>query len=240
MLTQHMKETPGSNIESFNTHVKTLVNLLAAGGERCEDLSWNLLRAYKSTGDKAFTLYMQQKEDAWKEGAINWGANGNDLMNMAENYYRDALVNELWLKASEEQERIIALEAHIRSFKPYNNKSNGDKRASKTDRKQDIDTGRKWPKWKDEPPKGSEPKVKTKDGTKYHWCQHHARWTVHKPEECNLASTPQIAAEATEASAPVNRRGRYATAMTTITAESDDDSKTEYDNGNESDSDSNN
>jgi len=116
MLTEKMKETPGSNIEVFNTHVKTLVNLLAAGGERCEDLAWNLLRAYKSTGDKAFTMYMQQKEDSWKEGVINWGANGYDLMNMAETYYRDAMANERWLKASEEQERIIALEAHIRSF----------------------------------------------------------------------------------------------------------------------------
>mmetsp|Transcript_1833 Transcript_1833/g.2805 ORF Transcript_1833/g.2805 Transcript_1833/m.2805 type:complete len:423 (+) Transcript_1833:8407-9675(+) len=239
MLTQKMNNTPGSNIEVFNTHVRTLVNLLAAGGERCEDLAWNLLRAYKATGDQAFTAYITTKEDLWKEGNINWGANGNDLMNMAENYYQDALANEKWLRASEEQERIIALEAHIKTLTPFTHNRDNDRRCTKSDGKQDK-KGRKWPKWKEEPPKGSEAKVKTKDGTKYHWCQHHARWTVHSPDECNLASTPQVVAEAVNTQTPATRRGRYATAMTTIHADSDDDSKSDYDTGNESDSGSNN
>jgi hypothetical protein len=63
LLTQKMQAIPNNNIMEFNTYVKSLVKLLAAGGERCEDLAWNLLRAYKETGDERFTLYFQTKED---------------------------------------------------------------------------------------------------------------------------------------------------------------------------------
>ena len=73
MLTNKMQSMPTSDIVEFNTYVKSLVDLLAAGGEKCEDLAWNLLRAYKSTLDKKFNAYIQLKEDAWKDGTINWG-----------------------------------------------------------------------------------------------------------------------------------------------------------------------
>jgi hypothetical protein len=228
MLTQKMQSIPNSNIKEFNTYVKALVKLLAAGGERCEDLAWNLLRAYKATGDEKFTLYIQTKEDAWKDGTINWGANGNEIMLLAENYYKDAEANETWMQVSADKERIIALEAQIQTFKPYT-----PKRETKREPRADRDRTRKWPKWKDDPPKGSEAKVKTKDGTKYHWCTHHARWTVHKPEECTLASgASAIASAATGTNAPSSRGTRH-TAMTTVTADASSDS--EYDTGNESD-----
>jgi hypothetical protein len=86
MLTQKMRSIPGSNITVFNTHVNSLVKLLAAGGEKCEDLAWNLLRAYKATQDENFNKYMKSKEDQWKNGTINWSSTGNEIMVLAENY----------------------------------------------------------------------------------------------------------------------------------------------------------
>lgn len=236
MLTQKMQSIPNSDVKVFNAYVKSMVELLAAGGEKCEDLAWNLLRAYKATGDAKFTNYIEQKEDAWKDGTINWGANGNDLMMLAENYYKDALINETWLVASAEQERIIALEAQIKAFKPH--VSTNDKKGTKRDTKKN-DRDRKWPKWKDVAPKANAAKTMTKDGTTYHWCIHHARWTVHKPDECNLAaaSSVQVSAEATEQQVDAPRARRQ-TAMTTVTEDSDTDSNG-YDTA-DNDSDSNN
>ena len=239
MLTNKMQSMPTSDIIEFNTYVKSLVDLLSAGGEICEDLAWNLLRAYKSTNDKKFNAYIQLKEDAWKEGTINWGANGNDLMFLAESYYRDAKLNETWMLMSEDQERIIALEAQVQSLAaPFTRTPRKhDKGAKRENAKPDKEGGRKWPKWKDIAPKGSEPKVKTKDDTRYHWCVHHARWTVHKPEECNLANAPspgEVAAEATTSTQAGNQRAQRITALTTVTANSD--SESEYDTAGDSDS----
>jgi len=85
MLTQKLQSIPGSNITVFNTHVNLLVKLLAAGGEKCEDLAWNLLRAYKATADEKFTEYIESKENLWKDGTINWSSNGHEIMALAEN-----------------------------------------------------------------------------------------------------------------------------------------------------------
>eukprot|EP00590_Aulacoseira_subarctica_P005612 CAMPEP_0172425358 /NCGR_PEP_ID=MMETSP1064-20121228/31698_1 /TAXON_ID=202472 /ORGANISM="Aulacoseira subarctica , Strain CCAP 1002/5" /LENGTH=348 /DNA_ID=CAMNT_0013168159 /DNA_START=586 /DNA_END=1633 /DNA_ORIENTATION=+ len=142
LLTQKMQAIPNNNIMEFNTYVKSLVKLLAAGGERCEDLAWNLLRAYKETGDERFTLYIQTKEDAWKDGSINWGANGNEIMLLAENYYKDAVANGTWMQVSRDKERIIALEAQIRTFKPVSHKRDNKQESKRTDR----EANRRWPR----------------------------------------------------------------------------------------------
>ena len=60
-LTEKMQSIPNNNITVFNTYVNSLVTLLASGGEKCEDLAWNLLRAYKATADDNFNKYIQTK-----------------------------------------------------------------------------------------------------------------------------------------------------------------------------------
>ena len=222
LLTQKIKSIPNNNISEFNTHVNSLVNLLAAGGEKCEDLAWNLLRAYKSTADAKFTKYIESKEDQWKDGTINWSSTGQEIMILAENYYKDAVENETWLLVTEEQERIIALEAQIKSFRPHQTRVKSDRTPKKDGRKGDAE-GRKWPKWKDVAPTGSQSHVMKKDNKTFHWCTHHARWTVHKPSECNLAQE-SVAVEAS----PPDTTSRQ-TAMTTVTADSDSDSDNGYD-----------
>ena len=218
-LTQKMQSIPNNDITVFNTYVTSLVVLLAAGGEKCEDLAWNLIRAYKSTADEKFNNYIATKEEQWKDGSINWGANGNEIMALAENYYKDAVQNETWMQVTKEQERIIALEAQIRAFKPHHNRTKSEKSPKKDAKKGDADVGRKWPKWKDEAPTGSQPHTKKRDNKTFHWCPNHSRWTIHTAAECNLApsTSTEIAAEAT-----VTNPSHHA--MTTVTADSDSDS----------------
>jgi hypothetical protein len=216
-----MQTIPSNNITVFNTYVNSLVTLLGAGGEKCEDLAWNLLRAYKATADDNFNKYIQTKEDQWKDGTINWSSNGNEIMVLAENYYKDAVENETWLLVTKEQERIIALEAQIRAFKPHQ-KVKADRNPKKEGRKQDNEGNRKWPKWKDVAPTGSQPQTMKRDGKTFHWCTHHARWTVHKPSECNLGQEPNP----TMAASPATN---MQSAMTTVTADSDTDSDDGYD-----------
>mmetsp|Transcript_22107 Transcript_22107/g.31668 ORF Transcript_22107/g.31668 Transcript_22107/m.31668 type:complete len:134 (-) Transcript_22107:127-528(-) len=104
-------------------------------------------------------------------------------------------------------------------------RARGERTPTKDGRKTDTDT-RKWPKWKDVAPTGSQPQVMKRDNKTFHWCSHHARWTVHKPSECNLAqeNTPSVAAEAT-----TNATNNRHTAMTTVTADSESDSDGGYD-----------
>ena len=113
-LNEKMQEIEGSNIQVFNAHAKQLRNLLAAGGGTCDDMQHYLIKAYKQTGDQEFTTYIRQKELAWKDGLINWDNLGTDLMALAENYYRDAVNNKIWMQSSVDQTRIIALEAQLR------------------------------------------------------------------------------------------------------------------------------
>jgi len=86
--------------------------------------------------------------------------------------------------------RIIALKAQLaqRSTKRENKK--GSRNRDGKNKKANLG---EWT-WKDIPPKDGEAKtkqVKVKGKTKtYHWCRHHNQWTVHKPNECNLA-TPE-------------------------------------------------
>jgi hypothetical protein len=224
-LTEKMQSIPNNNITVFNTYVNSLVTLLASGGEKCEDLAWNLLRAYKATADDNFNKYIQTKEDQWKDGSINWSSNGNEIMRLAENYYKDAIENETWMLVTKEQERIIALEAQIRAFKPHqNHKIKSDKTPKKDTKQQEND--RKWPKWKDVAPTGTQSQSMKRDGKTFHWCTHHARWTIHKPSECNLA---QDHAQALAAETSPNTTATRQTAMTTVTADSDTDSDDSYD-----------
>ena len=50
--------------------------------------------------------------------------------------------------------------------------------------------------WKKVPPKSGEPTTKKIliDGKHkdYHWCQHHLKWTIHKPSECNRSGNTSM------------------------------------------------
>ena len=191
-LDEKMRLIPGSDITVFNAYVKSQINLLAAGGGTCDDLPYYLIKAYKCTGDYEFSSYIRQKELAWKDGLLTWNRNGTDLMSIADNYYRDAKATGIWLEASPEQNRIIALEAQLkvamltarererRPRTPKSRSGNPDK-AVREFRDED--------KWKLVSP-GQGAKTKVHNKKTYHWCEQHKMWTIHTQAECRLAKAP--------------------------------------------------
>ncbi len=106
-------------------------------------------------------------------------------MEKAENYYKDRVKKKLWLHLDEDQETIIALKAQLTQ-----RLGGGDRRKKKTLQKT---TCKDDMAWKSQPLKPGEPKKKqaTLNGTRntYYWCQHHAQWTIHKPQDCQKKNT---------------------------------------------------
>lgn len=173
-----------SNIEKFNEHVEDLLDSLYARGEETHDLVSNLFKAYKECGDAAFVGYMTRKEELYDEG--------NDytpdaLMQLAKDKY-DALVEaEKWMAKSEEQKKIVALEATVDQLKRNIARGKGDTNKSEQNKKQDKKShnkGYEKPEWMTKEPSGSDPKTKDVDGKTYYWCPTHGAWGRHKPADC--------------------------------------------------------
>jgi hypothetical protein len=181
--------TMGSDITKFNQHVKSLVLQLQKRRETSNDLLTNLFKGYRACDDRKFVEYIEKKQEAYEEGE---DIDPDRLMALAENKYKLRLQNNEWKTPSEEQTKILALEAKIKSME---NKSK-DKKADKKDSKKGKDAGKKKegkdgkakkdkPKWMTTPPTGDQ-KTKTVDGKKYHWCPAHEAWVIHTPQECRL------------------------------------------------------
>jgi hypothetical protein len=218
-----MVETIGSNIEEFNAYVKQLRNLLAAGGGTCDNLQYYLIEAYKQTGDIEFTTYIRQKELAWKDGTLTWDRSGTDLMSMAESYYRDAKANDIWLKVSAEQTKIIAFEAQLKLVLSSTRvpRQPGNTKAQDTKGAKGPRTFRESDAWKLVAPSATEGRQKMVNKKTYNWCNAHNMWTIHSAAECRLNVTTKLA-------------------LTTLVAdESSSDEDSFADDSNESDVDSN-
>ena len=83
--------------------------------------------------------------------------NGNQLMELADNYYKDAMTMGKWLKLSEEDQKIIALEAEIHDLcrckptKKESKKDDGKCKGKGKDGKDKKGGKDKWA-WKKVPP----------------------------------------------------------------------------------------
>lgn len=130
-------------------------------------------------------------------------------MELAENKYKLLVENNQWNSPNEDQQKIIALAAQVKSLKKTSTKRSTlnstskpkerkDKNSSSTtsESKNRSTTGRDKsknrsdpPAWKLKAPKAGEPKSKTIEGKKYHWCPYHQMWTLHKPEDCKKKPT---------------------------------------------------
>ena len=74
----------------------------------------NLFKAYKNTKDKQFSTWVTSKANSWKEGMLQLNPNGVELMDYAENYFKDSKSTGEWLKLTKEEKKILTLEAQIR------------------------------------------------------------------------------------------------------------------------------
>jgi hypothetical protein len=91
-----------------------------------------------------------------------------------------------------------------------------------TDKKGDDTKKKKQKKdeeWKKIPPKAGEPVTKHIRNKDFHWCEHHMAWTVHRPSDCRLSGSTQVAGSATPTSANTSPTSVMA-ASATLTAES--------------------
>ena len=110
----------GHDIGKFNDCVRTLVEALAARGETTEDLLVNLFKGYKECSDKQFVAYIKRKSDDHDEG--NDELLAEELMTNADNKHKMLKEAGEWNAPTPEEEKIIALEAEIKSLKKRNKK----------------------------------------------------------------------------------------------------------------------
>ena len=100
----------GNDITKLNSYVKILCLNLAARGEKTEDLLTNLFRAYLAVSDKTFVQYISRKLEEYEEGAK---IDSTRLMQLADTKFRVLKERGLWNTPSDEEEKILALQAEI-------------------------------------------------------------------------------------------------------------------------------
>ena len=84
-----------------------------AAGETTNDLLVNLFKAYCAVKDKPFMSWVAHKCSAWYEGTLLLDTNGNQLIKLAEGYYKDAVATGEWMHLTNEEQKIIALQMQI-------------------------------------------------------------------------------------------------------------------------------
>jgi chromatin remodeling complex protein RSC6 len=177
--------TVGSDIEKFNLHVKGQLDALQARGQTTHDLLANLFKGYGAASDKTFRAYIKKKEEDYEEGI---DIDTTRLMLLALNKYKTRLVEEQkWNAPSDEEAKIIALEAQLKKLASSkkgqaDDKKKRDNRKGKPKGKQEAK--RKKAPWMTVPPKEGDPRTKTEDGKVFHWCTTHKAWGFHKGSDC--------------------------------------------------------
>jgi hypothetical protein len=177
-LDEYMQDVQ-SDVETFNNHAKTLVTGLNARGEQTLDLLSNLFKGYMAVSDHAFVEFIKRKKDAYEEGDIN--LTPTELMQATDNKFNGLKQQGRWNAATEQDEKIIALQAKVTAME----KGRKTKEQPRSGRK---GIPRDLPTWIYVPPKDNEPEVKTMpDGKTYYWCANHRKWSInpkHTTPQC--------------------------------------------------------
>jgi hypothetical protein len=197
------------NVPAFNTEAKLLEKSLIARGETPveSDMVMWLFNGYKANADSNFHSYILKNYEEYADGDREFTT--NQLMTRAENKFKQLTQDELWLKPSEQQEQIVAMNATIEQLR---NKATPETAAKTKSKKKQV-----YPAWKLEAPAAGASHTKTSNERTYHWCPHHALWTAHKPADCTKnsnASTP--ASTPSTPSQPTNPDGLQATSLAAI------------------------
>ena len=175
-----------SNIDKFNQHVRSLIDMLHSRGATTEDLISNLFKGYATASDKAFVAYIAKKEDEYDEGK---DIKADYLMLVAENKYKAMVEGKRWNAPDAQMEKIIALEAQIKKMTTSNKSKKDIKKSNKptehtsnTTKSQKKKQGK--PAWMTVKPKVGDSNQKTVQGKTYYWCPKHQSWGIHKPQDC--------------------------------------------------------
>jgi hypothetical protein len=196
----------GYHIEKFNAKVKTYQRGLAARGASTSDLLSNLFKAYKAVPDVEFTDYIRYHETRYDDGET---ITPERLMHLALNKYKMRVEKNLWNAPTEEQAKIIALEAQLEKFIKARGKQQSGSGKPGISNKGKGKQGNKGqdgqpyvkPAWMKVAPKQGESTKKTVDSKIYWWCTNHKSWCRHSTDKCkgrNLKQRPQQTNNASE------------------------------------------
>jgi hypothetical protein len=187
----------GNDIVKFNNYVQTLLDALTARGENTTDLLTNLFKGYAACSDKNFVKYIGDKQSDWEEGN---DLSPQQLMNLAANKFKILKTKEIWEAPSDEEEKLIALQARLEELK----KKFGAKRKSseqgggKSNKKLGGHSKGKSKKQRMEKPEWMSKAPNEKDlqqpkewnNIKWYYCCHKTGgkcdgvWRAHKPSDC--------------------------------------------------------
>ena len=207
-LNYYMRNVAKGDVSKLCEHTRQLMYELNATGETTNDLLANLLEALKEAPDSNFQRWLSNQVDLWSMRKLDWKADGSDIMEEAENYYREALSTHKWGKKAQRRDTVYAFKAEGSETEDEepDGTNQGEtikaltaklktleaKSANWSDSKSDSNKDDKWA-WKLTPPKDGEATTKkvTVDGrTKtYYWCTYYHQWTIHKPSECKKKSS---------------------------------------------------
>jgi len=203
ILREHLSSLPSKlndvkgDIDQLNAFVKLTQDQLAARGETSNDLLANLFKGYLTSKDHTFRRYIEKMQDDYDDGTI-FTVDG--LMNMASNKYKTLVEKGKWMAPTDEQAKIIALEAKLsqldkkpsqsssnnRNSKQKGNSNRNGKSSKKSNSKKDLPAWMtKWP-GKDF---ADANKSKVVDGKTYWWCKKHKRFCMHQTSDCRLPSS---------------------------------------------------
>lgn len=178
-LDEYMKHVD-SDIDKFNRYVQSQMLTLNAHGHTTEDLLANLFKGYAETSDRSFVQYIAKKVDDYEEGIV---IGPNKLMQLALNKYNTLKEAGKWNAPTEEQNKIVALEAEVNKMK-NDKRPHKKKFVAKNKGHKKSDSYKGPPEWMKTKPKDGETHSKNVGGKEYHWCPNHEAWTRHTPDEC--------------------------------------------------------
>ena len=189
--------TVGYNITKFNMYVKNLVDQLRARGEFTNDLLINLFKGYLAATDKAFTTYIDKKLEAYEEGQ---DMTADQLMLWARNKYDLLLDKGTWNAPTEQEEKIIALQAQLKEMekklstkKPQQNQKGKSTSSNKPNDKKKSKRVEK-PDWFTKKPTDIHKTVQW-NNREWNWCGkdtggHCESYVIHKPSDCKGLRRP--------------------------------------------------
>ena len=117
--------------------------------------------------------YLKHKESLYEEAEIEMTP--QKLMGLAVTKYNTLKEQDLWDQDSQAGDEIIALKAEIALLKQQT------QRKSEQKRKNDDRFA-----WKEKKVAGKETLIK--NSKTYYWCPYHKAYTIHKPDDCRLAT----------------------------------------------------
>lgn len=185
----------GHDITKFNQYVQLMVQALKSRGETTQDLLTNLFKGYVAASDKTFVTYIERKQEEFDDGQE---LTPESLMTLADNKFKNLKQKEIWNAPSPEEEKLLALEAEMKTLKAAAKKQKKQKSSSDTKGNETTqeDKGKKKkpkPQWmvNNERPKDAELNLpRSWNGRKWYFCCPETRgkcdgqWRAHLPSAC--------------------------------------------------------